>query len=229
MSVDAEAALALTLRIGHLIARVEQGVAGDGEQQTLRGLVPIAKLLTGKDAVAVASEALEAFGGAGYIEDTGLPALLRNSQVLPIWEGTTNVLSLDLLRAATRNAVMPALFEDLTARLQDADVVPLSDAVRLVAAERDRLVAAAAAWETTSPEVVQAGMREFALRLGRAYSAALLCEHAAYRLAKHDDDRAALVARRYIRRWLADRTAIVAPDPAEARRIVDAGHAEPRG
>ena len=229
MSVDAEAALALTLRVGHLIARVDQGVAGEAEQQTLRGLVPIAKLLTGKDAVAVASEALEAFGGAGYIEDTGLPALLRNSQVLPIWEGTTNVLSLDLLRAATRNAVMPALFEDLTARLQDADVVPLSDAVRLVAAERDRLVGAAAAWETTAPEVVQAGMREFAMRLGRAYSAALLCEHAAYRLAKHDDDRAALVARRYIRRWLGDRTALIAPDPVEARRIIEAGHAQARG
>jgi hypothetical protein len=229
MSVDAEAALALTLRVGQLIARAEQGSATDAEQQTLRGLVPVAKLLTGKDAVAVASEALEAFGGAGYIEDTGLPQLLRNSQVLPIWEGTTNVLSLDLLRAATRNAVLPAMFEDLTARLTHADVVPLSDSVRLVAAERDRLAAAAAAWETSTTEVVQAGMREFALRLGRAYSGALLCEHAAYRLAKHDDDRAALVARRYIRRWLGDRTPIVPPDPAEATRIVAAGHLEPRG
>ena len=229
MSVEAEAALALTLRVARLISRVEQGLATDAEQQTLRGIVPVLKLLTGKDAVAVASEALEAFGGAGYIEDTGLPQLLRNAQVLPIWEGTTNVLSLDLLRAATRNAVMPALLDDLTARLQDADVVPLSDAVRLVAAERDQLAAAAAAWQATAPDVVQAGMREFAMRLGRAYSAALLCEHAAYRLAKHDDDRATLVARRYIRRWLGDRTAFVAPDPVEARRIVAAGHAEPRG
>ena len=38
---------------------------------------------------------LECFGGAGYVEDTGLPRLLRDAQVLPIWEGTTNVLSLD--------------------------------------------------------------------------------------------------------------------------------------
>ena len=43
------------------------------------------------------SEAVEAFGGAGYIEDTGLPTLLRDTQVLPIWEGTTNVLALDAL------------------------------------------------------------------------------------------------------------------------------------
>ena len=49
--------------------------------------------------VMVASEVLESFGGAGYVEDTGLPVLLRDSQVLPIWEGTTNVLALDTLRA----------------------------------------------------------------------------------------------------------------------------------
>ena len=226
MSVDAEAAFALTMRVAHLIGRREAGVAAEAEEQTLRGLVPIAKLLTGKDAVAVASEALEAFGGAGYIEDTGLPQLLRNSQVLPIWEGTTNVLSLDLLRAAVRNDVLPSLFEDLTARLTDADVVALSDAVRLIAAERDRLLEAAGSWAAADQAVVQAGMREFAMRLGRAYCAALLCEHAAHRLAKHDDARAADVARRYARRWLGDRFAAVAPDPAEAARIIAGGHAD---
>lgn len=44
------------------------------------------------------SEGIECFGGQGYIEDTGLPTLLRDAQVTPIWEGTTNVLSLDVLR-----------------------------------------------------------------------------------------------------------------------------------
>jgi hypothetical protein len=52
----------------------------------------------GKQAVAIASEGLEGFGGAGYIEDTGLPVHLRDAQVLPIWEGTTNVLAHDMLR-----------------------------------------------------------------------------------------------------------------------------------
>ena len=226
LSVEAEAALALTLRIAHLIGRVEQGAASEAEQQTLRGLIPVAKLLTGKAAVAVASEALEAFGGAGYIEDTGLPQLLRNSQVLPIWEGTTNVLSLDLLRAATRNAVLPALFSDLTLRLSDADVPALAETVRLVAAERDRLAQWASTWESLDIDLLQAGMRDFALRLGRSYSAAILCEHAAYRLAKHDDDRPVLVARRYTRRWLGDRS-VGAADVAEAAAVLAAGHAAP--
>ena len=55
-------------------------------------------------------EALEAFGGAGYVEDTGLPRLLRDAQVLAIWEGTTNVLALDVLRAIEReDALTPHL------------------------------------------------------------------------------------------------------------------------
>ncbi len=63
------------------------------------------KLTTAKQAVAVASEVLESFGGAGYVEDTGLPVLLRDSQVLPIWEGTTNVLALDTLRALNEDSL----------------------------------------------------------------------------------------------------------------------------
>ena len=55
------------------------------------------------------SECIEAFGGAGYVEDTGLPALLRDTQVLPIWEGTTNVLALDALLRGELSAALPAV------------------------------------------------------------------------------------------------------------------------
>ncbi len=224
MTVDAEAAFALTLRVAHLMGRVERDVATDDERRVLRGLTPVAKLLTGKDAVAVCSEALEAFGGAGYVEDTGLPALLRNAQVLPIWEGTTNVLSLDLLRAASRDAVLPALFADVGARLAGADVPALATTVRAVAAECDALATAAAGWHGEDTDIVEAGMRGFAMRLGRTYAAALLCEHAAYRLAKHDDDRAAAVARRYAARWLSAPAAPSRGDVAASTRIVAASH-----
>lgn len=81
-------------------------------------------------AVAVVSEGLESFGGQGYIEDTGMPGILRDAQVallpttlfclfmifethilfllqvLSIWEGTTNVLSLDVLRCVARSSGM---------------------------------------------------------------------------------------------------------------------------
>ena len=57
------------------------------------------KLTTARQAVAGCSELLECFGGAGYVEDTGLPVLLRDAQVLSIWEGTTDVLSLEAMKA----------------------------------------------------------------------------------------------------------------------------------
>ncbi|HSB35615.1 MAG TPA: acyl-CoA dehydrogenase family protein, partial [Thermoanaerobaculia bacterium] len=103
LEATAAGAFLLAFRTAELTGREECGVATDDERSLLRILTPLAKLMTGKQAVAVASEALESFGGAGYVEDTGLPRLLRDAQVLPIWEGTTNVLSLDLLRALLKS------------------------------------------------------------------------------------------------------------------------------
>ncbi|KAK2170519.1 hypothetical protein LSH36_2g02021 [Paralvinella palmiformis] len=74
-------------------------------------------------AVAVVSEGLECFGGAGYLEDTGIPHLLRDTQVLPIWEGTTNILSLDALRAISKSQgqCLRAYHEDVTQRVSAMD------------------------------------------------------------------------------------------------------------
>src|SRR6185503_10388018 len=99
LQAEAEAAFHLAFYIAELTGRSEAGEINEHDARLLRLLTPIMKLTTAKQAVAVTSEVLESFGGAGYIEDTGLPVLLRDSQVLPIWEGTTNVLSLDTLRA----------------------------------------------------------------------------------------------------------------------------------
>lgn len=111
-------ALSMSLEVAALLGAVENGSATPQQAQVLRALVPLAKLTLGKQVVAVSSEALECFGGAGYVEDTGLPRLLRDAQVLPIWEGTTNVLSLDLLRAEARDGAFSALLLDLSARCQ---------------------------------------------------------------------------------------------------------------
>ena len=103
LATEHAGALHLTLRAAELMGREETGAASEEERALLRLLTPLTKALTGKQAVAGVSEALECFGGAGYVEDTGLPRLLRDAQVLPIWEGTTNVLALDFLRAIARS------------------------------------------------------------------------------------------------------------------------------
>ncbi len=110
-----EAAFALTFHVVDLLGRAQTGTATMGEQNQLRLLTPLVKLWTGKLAVALVSEACECLGGAGYLEDTGLPQLLRDAQVFPIWEGTTNVLALDFLRALGSAGGIDTLIDAQTA------------------------------------------------------------------------------------------------------------------
>ncbi|MBS0393019.1 MAG: acyl-CoA dehydrogenase family protein, partial [Proteobacteria bacterium] len=109
--LDAECAGATMLAFlqAELLGHEEAGLLDEDGAALLRVLTPLVKLTTGKQAVAAVAEAVEAFGGAGYVEDTGLPVLLRDTLVLPIWEGTTNVLSLDLLLRADVSRGLAAL------------------------------------------------------------------------------------------------------------------------
>ncbi len=94
------AALLLTFECVEMLDRAD---GGDAEAaRAHRTLVPIVKAVTGKLAVPCVSEAMELIGGNGYIEESPIPRLLRDAQVLPIWEGTTNILVLDALRVARR-------------------------------------------------------------------------------------------------------------------------------
>jgi len=84
LQAEAEVGFHLAFRVVELLGREEAGELTEHEGRVLRVITPLAKLVTGKQVVAVASEALECFGGADYVEDTDLPRLLRNAQVLPI-------------------------------------------------------------------------------------------------------------------------------------------------
>ncbi len=93
------------------------GLNRDELNKILRLLTPVLKLYTAKRTVQWTSELLEVFGGAGYIEDSGIPVQYRDNQVFSIWEGTTNVLSLDLLRAVGKDQSMPLLVKFLNDEL----------------------------------------------------------------------------------------------------------------
>src|SRR5262245_29403342 len=165
LQAEAEAAFHLAFYVAELTGRSEAGEIDEHDAWLLRLLTPIMKLTTAKQAVAVASEVLESFGGAGYVEDTGLPVLLRDSQVLPIWEGTTNVLSLDTLRALNQDSLRA--FRDVVASCGNATVLSALDH--------------AANWYTriSDPLELEAGARRFALTLGRIMELALLIKHSA--------------------------------------------------
>lgn len=103
----------LTFFVVGLLGKEECGTATELDKKLLRALTPILKLYTAKKSILISSEVLESFGGAGYIEDTGLPRLLRDAQVFAIWEGTTNVLAMDFLRVCEKEDGVAALGEFL--------------------------------------------------------------------------------------------------------------------
>jgi alkylation response protein AidB-like acyl-CoA dehydrogenase len=163
LEAEAEAAFHLAFYVAELTGRSETGELSDEDAALLRLLTPVMKLTTAKQAVAVASEVLESFGGAGYVEDTGLPVLLRDSQVLPIWEGTTNVLALDTLRALNPDALHA--FSAAVTRLAGKALPALDHATSWYAHVLDQ-------------HALEAGARRFALTLGRTMELALLINHA---------------------------------------------------
>jgi putative acyl-CoA dehydrogenase len=101
----------LALFLTQLLGKEDCNVATETEKSLLRLLTPVAKLFTAKQAIQYASEHIEMFGGIGYLEDSGIPSMLRDAQVLSIWEGTTNVLSLDMLRAVEKENGLTAFIE----------------------------------------------------------------------------------------------------------------------
>ena len=194
-------AFCLAFRSASLLGRLERAAGGEADElaaRLSRVVIPIAKLVTGKQAVAVTSEAIEACGGAGYVEDTGLPRVLADAQVLPIWEGTTNVLSLDTLRALASGAGALALHAELEDQLAAARDPGLAQPAALARAAMHH----ATAWlgdAMAEPARLEAGARRFAMTLGRSLELALLIGHAQWCLDHGFGPRTAAAARRFAR------------------------------
>ncbi|MFF9125103.1 acyl-CoA dehydrogenase family protein [Streptomyces sp. NPDC014889] len=97
LALESEAATTLALR---LAAAYDDG--GEQERALLRIAVPAAKYWVTKRCAPLTVEASECLGGNGYVEESGMPRLVRESPLNSIWEGAGNVQALDLLRALTR-------------------------------------------------------------------------------------------------------------------------------
>ena len=99
LCVESEAATISAMRL----ARAFDADAADEHEQHLKRLAtPVIKYWTCKRAPVHAAEALECLGGAGYVEESDLPRLFRQSPLNGIWEGSGNVMCLDVLRATMR-------------------------------------------------------------------------------------------------------------------------------
>ncbi|MDH2391043.1 acyl-CoA dehydrogenase family protein [Streptomyces sp. HNM0663] len=97
LALESEAATTLALRLA-----AAYDADTEEERAFLRLAVPAAKYWVTKRCTPVAVEALECLGGNGYVEESGMPRLLRESPLNSIWEGSGNVQALDVLRALQR-------------------------------------------------------------------------------------------------------------------------------
>jgi putative acyl-CoA dehydrogenase len=113
MAIESEAATALTFRI----ARSFDDSANEDAAAFARIATPTAKYWINKRVVNLAVEAMEVHGGAGYVEDGVMARIYRQSPLNSIWEGSGNVVCLDILRARQRD---PRSAEVLIAELENS-------------------------------------------------------------------------------------------------------------
>ncbi|HEY3448050.1 MAG TPA: acyl-CoA dehydrogenase family protein [Myxococcales bacterium] len=197
LHADHLAATALTFQTAEHVDRADAGSALD--ERRMRLLTPLVKYWTARLSVAAASEAIELIGGNGYIEDFVTARLLRDAQVLPVWEGTTNILLLDVLRTCQKERGQEPLFEDLAARLAAApaglerEAETVAKLARGLADELGQLLAA-------DPARQAVHVRRWADRFNLAFSVGLLIDQA--KLGGAGADLAAAAARRLVRNAL---------------------------
>ncbi|MFD8206098.1 acyl-CoA dehydrogenase family protein [Streptomyces sp. NPDC059695] len=111
LAVESEASTVLAMR---LAAAYDAGTPE--ESALLRIAVPAAKYWVTKRCVPVVAEALECLGGNGYVEESGMPRLLRESPLNSVWEGSGNVQALDVVRVLrTEPAALDALLREVGA------------------------------------------------------------------------------------------------------------------
>jgi putative acyl-CoA dehydrogenase len=178
MALDLAGAAALSLRVAEALDMAEEQPA---EAAYVRLMTPAAKYWIAKTAPAFLYEAMECLGGNGYVEESALPRLYREAPVNAIWEGSGNVMALDVVRALRGEGVLDQVLQTIGSELgrgSKAAVDVLSAAAGVAAedegsarilTEQLALTAAAAALRRDYPPAFADAFIE--TRLGRPWRA----------------------------------------------------------
>lgn len=200
---------------GALTTTFECAAPGDDDEARLvrRILTPLAKLRACREAIRWSSVALEVLGGNGYMEDWPMARQYRDAQVNTIWEGTENILAVDVRRAMRSEAAHEALLARVERALEAASPHgALARPAESVATGLKEAKEAIAHLETTADDLQLLHAGRFAHLLADVAECALVLDEAAFALERDGDARKAVVARR-----LADRRLT----PPRIRGILD--------
>jgi hypothetical protein len=174
MMLPAEAARSVLLFIAGELDKADAG--DEGARRRVRLLTPLIKFRACRDARRVTGDAMEVRGGVGYTEEWSDPRLVRDAHLGSIWEGTSNIVALDVLRAIRRENCLEALLPALNERIErSSPAIPRLLAGRL-AASLDKAAAFAHEVASTGNE---AHARQAATGLYYACAAALLADEGA--------------------------------------------------
>jgi alkylation response protein AidB-like acyl-CoA dehydrogenase len=174
--------------------------SGDESGRRLyRILVPLSKLRGARGGLELASQAVEVFGGNGYIENWPTARQLRDAQCHTIWEGTENIICLDVLRSMVKDSAHDALLDRIDAALDAAThpvLVPTRDVIAQARRDAQEVIAFL---ERADGDVRQLHARRAGTLLSDLAQAALLLEAAQVELDSTGSARKAAVARFFVR------------------------------
>ncbi|ORX46036.1 hypothetical protein DM01DRAFT_1368570 [Hesseltinella vesiculosa] len=183
LEVVFRACLQFSFYVVHLLGRTETIKDNEEDMEILRLLTPVAKAYVCKIGVLHICEAMEAMGGQGYMEEIGIGQHLRNSIVNNIWEGTTNILALDVLRVLqkSKGGALKSFVRVMTTKLTKAQAAnpatlgPIAQTIQQVLARTAQSIAS-----VQDAVQVETSMRQVTFALGRIVCAVLLLEQAAW-------------------------------------------------
>jgi acyl-CoA dehydrogenase len=196
MAVRTEQARTMVFQTARALEHADAGEAGAAP--LVRIMTPLIKFRACRDARGVTGDAMEVRGGCGYIEEWSDARLLRDAHLGSIWEGTSNIVALDVLRAIRRDGALPALRAHVDRLLADGEPAPARVAALQQATLERAFALAGHAARSDAAElarqsasalyhvVTMAGLRWEARHAGLPQRAALADLVLAHRLAPRD-------------------------------------------
>src|SRR6266516_4937204 len=202
--IEVEGCAALAFETAAVLERVDSHGAEE-DQRLLRILTPLGKYYIPKRGEYVTLEALEMRGGNGYVEDWVSARLLRDCIVNVVWEGSSNVIVLDVARAMAREGAAAALFNSLYQRLQSLQqpvVVPVARQVQTLVNQLAERLQGLTSLDADSAQLPLRGLVE---RMAQLTIVTLLLEQAEFELLRGSDGtgkRKWLIALLYLQRHI---------------------------